>query len=191
MSDKKSAKKPTNPKPTADEGNKGGLPTIVDAEGKERPVKSGDVIREKDGKTVVLDKEEAVRDLLSAKGMLVSIGNNELGMAQTYGVSVKRCDNGNLLLSLETSTKSDSEFVMPKPEQCAPGLFLPDKKGVRYIGRRANMEAMFAMWSCYEAYTQNLGLTNAYALVRLELQDIGDGMKWRGLFVPALKVMEA
>lgn len=189
MSDKKSAKKPVNPKPTAAEENKGVLPTIVDAEGKERPVKSGDVIREKDGKTVVLDKEEAVRDLLSATGMLVSIGNNELGMAQTYGVSVKRCDNSNLLLSLETSTKSDSEFVTPKPEQVKPGLFLPDQRGVRYVGRRANMEAMFAMWSCYEAYTQNLGLTNAYALVRLELQNLGNGMKWHGLFVPTLNVM--
>jgi hypothetical protein len=45
------------------------------------------------------------------------------------------------------------------------------------------------MTSCYEAYTLTLGLSNAYTLVRLELQNLGDGLKWYGLFVPTLKVM--
>lgn len=186
MSDKKTVK----PAPKTDAAKKSEKPTVVGPDGKERPVRSGEVLKEVDGKVVALPKDEAVKDLLAAKGMLISVGNKDIG-TNTYGLTVKRCDNGNLLLSVETSDKPDSGYVVPKKEECAKGLYLPDPRGIRVVGRRASMEAMYAMTSCYEAYTQGLGLESAYALVRLELQDIGKGLRWYGLFVPTLKVMGA
>ena len=186
MSDKKTVK----PAPKKEAAKENKTPTITGPDGKERPLRSGEVLKEVDGKVVALSKDEAVKDILAAKGMLISVGNKDIG-TNTYGLTVKRCDNGNLLLSVETSDKPESGYIIPKKERCAEGLYLPDPRGIKVVGRRASMEAMYAMTSCYEAYTQNLGLTNAYALVRLELQNLGDGMKWHGLFVPALKVMEA
>ena len=186
MSDKKTSKSA----PKTDAGKENKTPTITGPDGKERPLRSGEVLKEVDGKVVALSKDEAVKDLLSAKGMLISVGNKDVG-TNTYGLSVKRCDNGNLLLAVETSDKPESGYIIPKKEQCAEGLYLPDHRGIRVVGRRASMEAMYAMTSCYEAYTQGLGLGNAYVLVRLELQDIGKGLRWYGLFVPTLKVMGA
>lgn len=186
MSDKKTVK----PAPKKEAAKENKMPTITGPDGKERPLRSGDVLKEVDGKVVTVPKDEAVKDLLAAKGMLISVGNKDIGV-NTYGLSVKRCDNGNLLLSIQTSDKADSGFIIPKDGECAKGLYMPDPRGIRVVGRRANMEAMYAMTSCYEAYTQSLGISNAYALVRLELQDIGKGLRWYGLYVPTLKVMGA
>lgn len=181
MSDKKTVK--TAPKTDAAKENK--KPTVVGTDGKERPVRSGEVLKKVDGKVVVLPKDEAMKDILNAKGMLVSVSNEDVGLS-VYGLVVKRCDNGNLLLSVETASGDGSAFAKPKTEK---NTYMPDPRGMRMVGRRACMEAMYAMTSCYEAYTLNLGLSNAYTLVRLELQNLGDGMKWYGLFVPTLKVM--
>lgn len=184
MSDKKTVK----PAPKNEAAKENKMPTITGPDGKERPLRSGEVLKEIDGKVVALSKDEAVKDILNAKSMLISVGNKDIG-TNIYGLTVKRCDNGNLLLSIDASNKPDSGYVIPKDEQCAKALYSPDPRGIRVVGRRACMEAMYAMTSCYEAYTQNLGLTNAYALVRLELQNLGGGLKWHGLFVPTLKVM--
>lgn len=181
MSEKKTVK--SAPKTDAAKENK--KPVVVGTDGKERPVRSGDVIKEVDGKVVVLPKDEATKDILNAKGMLISVGNDDIGL-NVYGLTVKRCDNGNLLLAIETASGDGSAFAKPKTEK---NTYMPDPRGMRVVGRRACMEAMYAMTSCYEAYTLNLGLSNAYTLVRLELQNLGDGMKWYGLFVPTLKVM--
>lgn len=181
MSEKKTAK----PAPKTDAEKKEVKPTVVGTDGKERPVRSGDVIKEVDGKVVVLPKDEATKDILNAKDMLISVGNKDIG-THVFGLTVKRCDNGNLLLSVETASGEGSAFAKPKE---GGGAYMPDPRGMRVVGRRACTEAMYAMTSCYEAYTLTLGLTNAYTLVRLELQNLGDGMKWYGLFVPTLKVM--
>ena len=181
MSDKKIVK--TAPKTDAAKENK--KPTVVGTDGKERPVRSGEVLKEVDGKVVVLPKDEAVKDILNAKGMLISVGNKDIGL-NVFGLTVKRCDNGNLLLSIETASGDESTFAKPNTDK---NTYMPDPRGMRVVGRRACMEAMYAMTSCYEAYTLTLGLSNAYTLVRLELQNLGDGMKWYGLFVPTLKVM--
>lgn len=181
MSDKKTVK--TTPKTDAAKEDK--KPTVVGTDGKERPVRSGEVLKEVDGKVVVLPKDEAMKDILNAKGMFISVSNEDVGLS-VYGLVVKRCDNGNLLLSVETASGDGSAFAKPKTEK---NTYMPDPRGMRVVGRRACMEAMYAMTSCYEAYTLNLGLSNAYTLVRLELQNLGDGMKWYGLFVPTLKVM--
>lgn len=181
MSDKKTVK----PAPKTDAAKENKKLTFVGTDGKERPVRSGDVIKEVDGKVVVLPKDEAAKDILNAKGMLISVSNEDVGLS-VYGLTVKRCDNGNLLLSVETASGDGSAFAKPKTEK---NTYMPDPRGMRMVGRRACMEAMYAMTSCYEAYTLNLGLSNAYTLVRLELQNLGDGMKWYGLFVPTLKVM--
>lgn len=181
MSDKKTVK----PAPKKEAAKENRTPTITGPDGKERPLRSGEVLKEVDGKVVALPKDEAVKDLLAAKGMLISVGNKDIG-TNTYGLTVKRCDNGNLLLSVETASGDNSVFALPPKEQCK---YMPDPRGMRKVGRRACMEAMYAMTSCYDAYTLTLGLGNAYTLVRLELQNLGDGMKWHGLFVPTLKVM--
>lgn len=183
MSDKKTVK----PAPKTDAAKKSEKPTVIGPDGKERPVRSGEVLKEVDGKVVALPKDEAQKDILKAKNMLISVGDKDIGL-NVYGLTVKRCDNGNLLLSIETAGGDDSTFEVPPKENCK---YMPDPRGMRKVGRRASMEAMYAMTSCYDAYTLTLGLGNAYTLVRLELQDIGDGMKWRGLFVPTLKVMGA
>lgn len=188
MSDKKhkmSDKKTVKPAPKTDAAKKSEKPTVVGPDGKERPVRSGEVLKEVDGKVVVLPKDEAVKDILGAKGMLISVSNGDVGL-NVYGLTVKRCDNGNLLLSIETASGDNSVFAPPPKEQCK---YMPDPRGMRKVGRRACMEAMYAMTSCYDAYTLTLGLGNAYTLVRLELQNLGDGLKWYGLFVPTLKVM--
>jgi len=181
MSDKKTVK--TAPKTDAAKENK--KPTVVGTDGKERPVRRCEVLKEVDGKVVALPKDEAVKDILNAKGMLISVGNKDIGL-NVFGLTAKRCDNGNLLLSIETASGDESTFAKPKTDK---NTYMPDPRGMRVVGRRACMEAMYAMTSCYEAYTLILGLSNAYTLVRLELQNLGDGMKWYGLFVPTLKVM--
>jgi len=181
MSDKKTTK--TTPKTDAAKENK--KPTVVGTDGKERPVRRCEVLKEVDGKVVALPKDEAVKDILNAKGMLISVGNKDIGL-NVFGLTAKRCDNGNLLLSIETASGDKSTFAKPKTDK---NTYMPDPRGVRVVGRHACMEAMYAMTSCYEAYTLILGLSNAYTLVRLELQNLGDGMKWYGLFVPTLKVM--
>lgn len=181
MSDKKTVK----PAPKTDAAKENKEPTVVGTDGKERPVRNGEVLKEVDGKVVVLPKDEAMKDILNAKGMLISVSNEDVGLS-VYGLVVKRCDNGNLLLSVETASGDGSAFAKPKTEK---GTYMPDPRGMRVVGRRACVEAMYAMTLCYEAYTLNLGLSNAYTLVRLGLQNLGDGMKWYGLFVPTLKVM--
>ena len=184
MSDKKTVK--PEAKTNAAKENK--MPTITGPDGKERPLRNGEVLKEVDGKVVALSKDEAVNDILNAKSMLISVGDKDIN-TRTYGLTVNRCDNGNLLLVVETNDKPESGYVIPEKEKCANGLYIPDIRGIRVVGRRACMEAMYAIISCYDAYTFNLGLSNAYTLVRLELKDFGGGMKWYGLFVPALKVM--
>lgn len=181
MSDKKTVKPATK----TDAEKKEVKPTVVGPDGKERPVRNGEVIKEVDGKVVALSKDEAVKNILGAKAMLISVGNKDIGL-NIFGLTVKRCDNGNLLLAIETARGDDSTFAKPKE---GGGAYMPDPRGMRVVGRRACMEAMYAMTSCYEAYTLTLGLGNAYTLVRLELQNLGDGLKWYGLFVPTLKVM--
>lgn len=181
MSDKKTVKPASKPEAAKKEEK----PTVVGPDGKERPVRNGEVIKEVDGKVVALSKDEAVKDILGAKAMLIGVGNKDIGL-NIFGLTVKRCDNGNLLLAIETASGDDSTFAKPKE---GGGAYMPDPRGMRVVGRRACMEAMYAMTSCYEAYTLTLGLGNAYTLVRLELQNLGDGLKWYGLFVPTLKVM--
>lgn len=181
MSDKKTVK----PAPKNEAAKENKIPTITGPDGKERPVRSGEVLKEVDGKVVALSKDEAVKNILGAKAMLISVGNKDIGL-NIFGLTVKRCDNGNLLLAIETARGDNSVFALPPKEQCK---YMSDPRGMRVVGRRACMEAMYAMTSCYEAYTLTLGLGNAYTLVRLELQNLGDGLKWYGLFVPTLKVM--
>lgn len=181
MSDKKTVK----PASKTEAAKKEEKPMVVGPDGKERPVRNGEVLKEVDGKVVALSKDEAVKDILGAKAMLISVGNKDIGL-NIFGLTVKRCDNGNLLLAIETARGDDSTFAKPKE---GGGAYMPDQRGMRVVGRSACMEAMYAMTSCYEAYTLTLGLGNAYTLVRLELQNLGDGLKWYGLFVPTLKVM--
>ena len=180
-----SEKKTVKPAPKNEAAKENKMPTITGPDGKERPVRNGEVLKEVDGKVVALSKDEAVKDILGAKAMLISVNNKEVGM-NIFGLTVKRCDNGNLLLSIETARGDNSTFAKPKE---GGGAYMPDPRGMRVVGRRACMEAMYAMTSCYEAYTLTLGLGNTYTLVRLELQNLGDGLKWYGLFVPTLKVM--
>ena len=186
MSDKKTVKHA--PKTDAAKENK--KPTVVGTDGNVRPIRNGEVLKEVDGKVVVLTKDEAVKDILNANRMLISVEGKGMGV-RTYGLTVTRCDNGNILLAVETNDKPDGGYVLPKKEERAKGLYLHDNRGIKVVGRRDCAEAMYAIISCYEAYTKSLGLTtaNAYTLVRLDLQNPGDGMKWYGLFVPTLKVM--
>ena len=187
MATKKTEKKPVTPttKKSAvvtDNIKQGSPVKVKTSDGKEVELKDGDIVRAKDDGTFEFGNSES---LLKADAIIISVGirdGNGDVKPLSYPVSIKKCDNGNIILGFATADGMDS---VKKKMDCAKPIDKDD--GVCFIGRGQNMEAMFAAQTCWEGYARNFGIANSYSLVRLELEK--GSKKWLALFVPVINVM--
>lgn len=133
-----------------------------------------------DGKT----REAKADDILKATNGFVTVGSDQINVLETFAVHYKKRDCGGFIFSVETSKSLVSEEIDP------PENFPIAKDGVKQkitlVGRGEVEHAVFALTSCFNAITQQFGISNAYRCVRLELEHTTK--QWTALFVEAIEV---
>lgn len=186
MSTKKTEKKPsittTKSAVVTDDIKKESPIKVKTPDGKEVKLKDGDIVKANNDGTFEIQNPES---LIKADAIVINVStiddNSNIEMLSYY-VKIKKFDNGNIAIALATS---DGMGSVKKKMDCAKPI--NENDGIHLIGRGQNMEAMFAAQACWDGYARNLGITNSYSLVRLEL-DKGS-KKWVALFVPVINVM--
>lgn len=112
---------------------------------------------------------------------LINVFNKVANTQFTYQVVVKKCDNGNFIVSLNCSPSLVTKVVESKEEDVTGK---PAK--ITLIGSGEPVLASIALVDCMKAWLTPFGLQEAYRLVRMELKK---GFCWQGLFVPAMSVV--